>query len=116
MRKFMQSFVYAWNGIRHGILAERNTKMHLLSAIIVIFAGILTGLSQYEWFIVIILIGGMLALEMMNSAVERVVDLVTDTRHPLAKQAKDLAAGAVLVFAISSAIIGFIIFLPKWFN
>ncbi|KAA0965450.1 diacylglycerol kinase family protein [Sporosarcina sp. ANT_H38] len=116
MRKFMQSFVFAWNGIRHGILAERNTKLHLLATIIVILAGILTGLSQYEWFIVVILISGMLALELMNSAVERVVDLVTDVRHPLAKQAKDLAAGAVLMYAIGSAIIGLIIFLPKWFN
>ena len=112
----MQSFVYAWNGIRHGILAERNAKFHLFAAIIVILAGILTGLSKYEWFIVIILISGMLALEMMNSAVERVVDLVTDVRHPLAKQAKDLAAGAVLIYAIGSAIIGLLIFLPKWFN
>lgn len=116
MREFMQSFVFAWNGILHGILAERNTKLHLLATIIVILAGILTGLSQYEWFIVVILICGMIALELMNSAVERVVDLITDVHHPLAKQAKDLAAGAVLIYAIGSAIIGLIIFLPKWFN
>ena len=58
----------------------------------------------------------MLALELMNSAVERVVDLLTTERHPLAKQAKDLAAGAVLIYAIGSAIIGLILFIPKWFN
>ena len=116
MRKFLLSFVYAWNGIRHGILVERNAKLHLFSAIIVVSAGVLTGLSQYEWFIILILIGGMLALEMLNSAVERAVDLVTDTRHPLAKQAKDLAAGAVLIYAMISALIGLIIFLPRWFN
>lgn len=116
MRKFIQSFVYAWNGILHGIGAERNAKVHLIAAMIVIVAGFMTGLSQIEWFIVIILICGMLALELMNSAVERVVDLLTTERHPLAKQAKDLAAGAVLVFAIGSAIIGLILFIPKWFN
>jgi undecaprenol kinase len=116
MRKFIQSFGYAWNGIRHGIGAEQNAKLHLVSAIIVIVAGFMTGLSQSEWFIVIILICGMLALELMNSAVERVVDLLTTERHPLAKQAKDLAAGAVLVYAIGSAIIGLILFIPKWFN
>ena len=77
MRKFIQSFVYAWNGICHGILAERNAKLHLLAAIIVILAGIIDWTFAIEWFIVIILIGGMLALEMMNSAIERVVDLLT---------------------------------------
>ena len=70
------------------------------AAIIVVVAGVLTGLSMVEWFIVIILIGGMLALEMLNSAIERVVDLHTTEHHPLAKQAKDLAAGAVLIYAI----------------
>lgn len=69
-----------------------------------------------EWSIVVLLIGGMLALEMMNAAIERVVDLVTLENHPLAKHAKDLAAGAVLVYAISSVVIGLIIFVPKWFN
>ncbi|NYF24915.1 diacylglycerol kinase family protein [Sporosarcina sp. JAI121] len=116
MRKFIQSFVYAWNGIRHGILAERHVKFHLAAAILVISAGGITGLSQYEWFIVILLISGMLALELMNSAIERVVDLITDKQHLLAKQAKDLAAGAVLIFAIASAIIGLLLFFPKWFN
>lgn len=116
MRKFIQSFVYAWNGICFGIGAERNAKVHVMVAIIVIVAGFMTGLSQSEWFIVIILICGMLALELMNSAVERVVDLLTTERHILAKQAKDLAAGAVLVYAIGSAIIGLMLFVPKWFN
>jgi len=116
MRKFIQSFVYAWNGICYGIGAERNAKVHLISAIIVIIAGFMTGLSLLEWFIVIILICGMLALELMNSAVERVVNLLTIERHILAKQAKDLAAGAVLVYAIGSAIIGLLLFIPKWFN
>ncbi|HJF31332.1 MAG TPA: diacylglycerol kinase family protein [Sporosarcina psychrophila] len=116
MQKFLQSFVYAWNGICHGVEVERNVKFHLTAAFIVIVAGFMTGLSQLEWFVIIILICGMLALELMNSAVERVVDLLTTERHPLAKQAKDLAAGAVLIYAIGSAIIGLILFIPKWFN
>ncbi|WP_186673473.1 diacylglycerol kinase family protein [Sporosarcina sp. BP05] len=116
MRKFIQSFVYAWNGICYGIGAERNAKVHVMAAIIVIITGFITGLSKSEWLIIIILICGMLALELMNSAVERVVDLLTTERHILAKQAKDLAAGAVLVYAIGSAIIGLMLFVPKWFN
>lgn len=116
MRKFFKSFDYAWSGILYGVQAERNLKFHLLAAIVVILAGLLTGLSVIEWSIVVLLIGGMLALEMMNAAIERVVDLVTLENHPLAKHAKDLAAGAVLVYAISSVVIGLIIFVPKWFN
>lgn len=69
-----------------------------------------------EWFIVLILIGGMLSLELVNAAIERVVDLTTTEWHPLAKQAKDLSAGAVLIYAIVSALIGMLLFIPKWFN
>jgi undecaprenol kinase len=103
-------------GIVHCTRHERNFRIHLLAAIIVIIASIWTGLSQMEWFIVLILIGGMFALEIVNSAIERVVDLVTSEHLPLAKQAKDLAAGAVLIYAIISAVIGLLLFIPKWFN
>lgn len=116
MRKFFKAFDYAWSGILYGVKAERNLKFHLVAAIVVILAGLYTGLSMIEWSIIVLLIGGMLALEMMNAAIERVVDLVTLENHPLAKHAKDLAAGAVLVYAISSVVIGLIIFVPKWFN
>ncbi len=98
----------------HGTLHERNMKSHFAAAAAVLLAGWLTGLSRTEWLIIIILIGLMIALELMNAAVERTVDLVTGEFHPLAEQAKDLAAGAVLVFAFASAIIGALIFLPKW--
>jgi undecaprenol kinase len=114
LRKYLRSFGYAFEGI---ITAskEQNLKSHILSAIIVILAGYWTGLSRMEWYIVLLLIALMFALEMMNTAIERVVDLASPEIHPLAKQAKDIAAGAVLVFALFSAIIGLLIFLPKWF-
>ncbi|WP_203246882.1 diacylglycerol kinase family protein [Sporosarcina beigongshangi] len=116
MRKFFKAFDYAWSGILYGLQAERNLKFHLASAGAVSIAGLFTRLSAMEWCIVLLLIAGMIALEMMNAAIERVVDLITLEIHPLAKQAKDLAAGAVLVYAIISVVIGFIIFIPKWFN
>ena len=113
-RKYLRSFGYAIEGI---ITAskEQNFKSHIVSAIIVMSAGYLTGLSRIEWYIVLLLIALMFALEMINTAIERVVDLASPEIHPLAKQAKDIAAGAVLVFALFSAIIGLLIFLPKWF-
>ena len=114
LRKYLRSFGYALEGI---ITAskEQNLKSHIISAIIVIMAGYWTGLSRMEWYIVLLLIALMFALEMINTAIERVVDLASPEIHPLAKQAKDIAAGAVLVFALFSAIIGLLIFLPKWF-
>lgn len=115
MLKFFKSFGFATEGILHALKSERNFRFHIFAAVIVILASILTGLSMFEWLIILILIGGMLALEMVNSAIERTIDVITIERHPLAKQAKDLAAGAVLIFAITSAVIGVLIFIPKWF-
>ena len=113
-RKLIRSFGYAFCGIVTAC-KEQNFKSHIISAVLVLIAGYFTGLSRIEWFIVLILIALIFSLEMMNTAVERVVDLASPTIHPLAKQAKDIAAGAVLVFAVFSAIIGLLIFLPKWF-
>lgn len=116
MKGFLKAFPYAWKGIVNGFQTERNFKFHIFAAILVIFTGFWTNLTKIEWFIILLLIGGMLALELMNSAIERVVDLVTSSYHPLAKQAKDFAAGAVLVYAIVSALIGLLLFVPKWIN
>lgn len=116
MRRFFKSFKYAIEGIIHCFNTERNFKIHVMVGLIVICAGFITGLSFMEWFVVSVFIGGVLALELMNSAFERMVDLIVSERHPLAKQAKDMAAGAVLIFAIASAIVGLFIFIPKWFS
>lgn len=116
MRNFFKSFGFAFEGIIHAFKKERNFKIHVLAATIVILSGILTKLSIHEWCVIFMLIGGMLALEILNTAVERIIDLTTSERLPLAKQAKDLAAGAVLIYAIVSAIIAFLIFMPKWLS
>lgn len=113
--RFLRSFVFAYAGIRSALKSEQNIRFHVTAAIIVVAAGFWTGLSAAEWMVVVLLIGGMLAFELFNSSMERIVDLASPDLHPLAKQAKDMAAGAVLVFAIASAIIGLLIFLPKWF-
>lgn len=113
--KFFRSFKFAAQGIEAAAKREQNMKFHLTAAAVVIAAAAATGISRMEWLVVIGVIGGMLALEMINTAIERVVDLASPEFHPLAKDAKDIAAGAVLVFAAASAIIGLLIFLPKWF-
>lgn len=80
---------------------------------LVIAAGLVLHLSVTEWCICLVLFGLILSLELVNTAVESVVDLVTEERKPLAKVAKDTAAGAVLISAIMAAIIGCVIFVPK---
>ncbi len=113
IRKFIKSFGYAIQGIVTA-MSEQNFRFHVLSAVIVVIAGLLTGLSIIEWIIIVLVITLVIGAEMFNTAIERVVDLVSPDYHPLAKQAKDIAAGAVLVFAACSVIIGILIFLPKW--
>ena len=100
-----KSFGYAFEGIWTGISKERNMKIHCLAVILV---------TAIEWCICMVLFGLVMALEHVNTAVEAVVDLVTEERKPLAKIAKDTAAGAVLFTAIMAVIIGCIIFIPHF--
>lgn len=107
-----RSFGYAFEGIWTGIRKERNMKIHCLAVIAVTAAGTFVGLSAAEWCICLLLFALVIALELVNTAVEAVVDLVTEEKKTLAKIAKDTAAGAVLFAAIISVIVGCIIFVP----
>lgn len=111
--RFYGGFQYAFAGIKSGIQREQNMKMHCLMTILVIVAGVFFKLSVIEWCICILLCGLIMALELVNTAIEAVVDLVTEEQKPLAKLAKDTAAGAVFLLAISAAVIGGIIFFSK---
>ncbi len=91
-------------------------KIHCMAMVLVIIAGIILRLPAYKWCICLILFGLIMALELVNTAVEAVVDLVTEERKPLAKIAKDTAAGAVLIAAVMAAITGLILFVPEVLN
>lgn len=106
------SFGYAFEGIWTGIRKERNMKIHCLAIICVTLAGTLLHITAAEWCICLLLFALVASLEFVNTAVEAVVDLVTEDKKPLAKIAKDTAAGAVLFSAIISVFIGCIIFIP----
>ena len=112
----INSFKYAFMGIKSAIKSERNMKIHVLATLIVIALGFILGLEPLEWvvciFSIVIVIGG----EMLNTAIEAIVDLVSPNINPLAKKAKDIAAGAVLVLAIGALVVGLIIFIPKIVN
>ena len=108
-----KSFGYAFEGIFAGIRGERNMKIHCFAAVCVVVAGVLFHISVTEWCICLVLFGLILSLELVNTAIEAVVDLVTEDKKPLAKLAKDPAAGAVLIAAVMAAMAGLLIFVPK---
>lgn len=109
MSDFNKSLSYAINGLKI-VLREKHVKIHLIIAFLVISSGFYFQISLTEWSIVLICIGVVLSLEIMNTAIEHFVDLVEPNQNPKAGAIKDLAAGAVLIFSIISAIIGIMIF------
>lgn len=113
--KLTFSFKYAFEGIVTTIKEERNMFIHFLIAIIVVITGVYVRLSLNEWLICLLLFALVFSLELINTAIENTVDLVTTKKNKKAKLAKDAAAGAVLIAAIFASIIGIIIFLPKFF-
>lgn len=115
-KKQLRSFGYAWKGIRNCVGKEQNLSFHLIAAAAVTVAGFAWKITRTEWIAVILCMGVVIAAELFNTAIEKLVDLVSPQRHPLAGQVKDIAAGAVLVCAVAAAIVGIIIFMPYLFG
>ena len=111
--KCSNAFVCAARGIKEAIKTEANLKFDIIVAIIIIALGFCFRICMVEWIVCILSIGVMLFAELMNTAVEAVVDLYTREKNIQAGKAKDISAGAVLVLSISVAVIGLIIFVPK---
>ena len=110
MRDFLKSFIYAIHGLWSGIADQRNLKFQLGVAVIVVGAGFQLSITAIEWSIILLCIAMVIGLELVNTALENLVDLVTLERKPLAGKIKDIAAGAVLIVSVLSVIIGVIIF------
>ena len=115
-KPLLKTLSYGFNGILYTLKHERNMVIHFLVMILVIIAGIVFEITFVEWGVCFVLFALVLSLELMNTALENVVDLVTEEKRAKAKVAKDAAAGAVLVAAIFSVIIGISIFLPRLLN
>lgn len=110
MKEFIRSFVYALQGIWAGIRGQRNLKFQLAVAVVVVGAGFYLSITVFEWCIILFCIALVIGLELVNTALENLVDLVTLERNPLAGKIKDIAAGAVLTVSVISLVIGLIIF------
>lgn len=113
IKKFINSFKYPISGLRYAYKNEQNLEVDIGIAVLVVILGFLFKISISEWAILTITVGLVISFELINTALEAVVDLITDKYHPLAKVAKDTSAAAVLILAIVSVIEGLIIFLPK---
>lgn len=113
LKKRLKSFKFAFNGIILLITREHNAWIHCFVAVCVIIAGFAFDISTTEWIAVTFAIGTVLAAEAVNSSIEAIADLVSPGYNEAIKRTKDLAAGAVLILAISAAIVGLIIFIPK---
>ena len=112
-KRLINSFGYAFEGIKQAYLGEQNMRIHFFMATLVIIFGFFLKISYFEWLVCLLLIGLVIMAEFINTAVEYVVDLASPKVHPLAKAAKDTASAGVLMMAIISAGIGLIIFVPK---
>ena len=110
-----ESFVYAFGGIKLAFKNEPNFKFHIIAAIIAIILGILLKLNSIEFAILILTICMVLMLELINTTLEALVDIVSPEIHPKARIAKDVSAAAVLIASLGSLAIGAILFLPKIF-
>jgi diacylglycerol kinase len=106
------SFRYAFAGIGYGLRTQRNLRIHVAIAVAVGVAGLWLGLSWWEWTAVALSVGFVLVAEMFNSALEAIVDLASPGPRPLAKVAKDAAAGAVVLAALTAVVVGLLVFGP----
>lgn len=112
-KKIINSFKNAFNGMIVSFKQERNMKIHISIMFLVILLGIIFKIKMVEWIICIICFALVIGGELFNTAIEITIDIAMPNFNEKAKKAKDISAGAVLVLAIASAIIGFIIFVPK---
>ncbi len=112
IKKRLQSFKYAFNGLNILIKQEHNARIHLFATVFVIVAGFIFDISIDEWIAVVFAIGLVIAMEIVNSAIEGITDFVSPDFHEKIKIIKDLAASAVLVSAITATIVGLIVFVP----
>jgi Diacylglycerol kinase len=109
----LSSFKYAFDGIFTMIKEEHNSRIHLFAAVLAILLGIFLGLNVIEWSLIIIIISLVFITELVNSAIEKIVDIIDPEMNPRIKIIKDFAAASVLISAIISVIIGGFIFIPK---
>ncbi|MEP7253987.1 MAG: diacylglycerol kinase family protein [Ginsengibacter sp.] len=113
MIRFLKSTGYAFAGLKTCFANEKNFRIQVVIGILIVIAGFVFQIESNEWLVVLVCAALVLTLEMMNTAIEKLSDLYTTSIHPGIKIIKDVAAGAVLLASLVSAICGCIIFIPR---
>lgn len=108
----LRSFGHAFRGLKVLLQTQPNARIHAAATVLVVAAGVLLRISPMEWVLIVLAIASVWTAEALNTAIEFLVDLVSPDPHPLAGKVKDVAAGAVLIAAIGSAVIGGFVFGP----
>lgn len=116
VRRRLNSFSYAFKGIHHFFKTQHNSWIHATASVITVILGVMCELTAVEWCVIIFCNAIVFTAEMLNTAIEWTIDLVSPAYNPLAGKIKDLAAAGVLMSAAGAAIVGLIIFLPKIFK
>jgi diacylglycerol kinase (ATP) len=111
----LQSVRHAVAGLAHMVAEERNARIHLAATLVVVFAGWMAGLSPTDWRWIVLAIALVWIIEALNTAIERVCDIVSPGHDPAVGRAKDVAAGAVLVASLAAMVIGTLVFWPYLF-
>lgn len=113
MKSLLRSFYYALEGILYALKTQRNMKIHFVVAIGVLVLSSFLNISKLEYLMIFAAISLVIITEMINTSIEAGIDLVTKEYHELAKTAKNVAAGAVLIASINAIIVGYIVFFEK---
>ncbi len=111
-QSLLQSFGYAMEGISYTLRTQRNARIHVTIAAAVVVVGMWLGLPMAEWGVLFLTMGAVFSAEMLNTVVETIIDAQIEEFHPLAKVAKDVAAGAVLVMSVIAVLVGLCILAP----
>jgi undecaprenol kinase/diacylglycerol kinase (ATP) len=113
MKKRLNNFKHAFNGLKILLKEEVNARIHLVATICVLIAGFFFEISSFEWIAIVIAIAFVLTTETINTAIENMSDFISPEKHEKIKRIKDLSAAAVLISAITAFVIGLIVFIPK---
>jgi diacylglycerol kinase (ATP) len=112
----LESFNFAFEGIIHVLRTQRNMRIHFLAAVVVLVAALAVGVSKLELIALLLAIAFVFITEMINSALEQAIDVATTSFDPLAKLAKDIAAGAVLIATVNAVAVGYLVFSDVFVN
>ncbi len=115
-RKFYESVRYAWRGIRFSFRTQRNLAIHAFVAVIAVLLAVILNFNMIEMSIVLMVIASVIVLELVNTAMEEIVNMMTIQRKLRAMVAKDVSAAAVLVAVSAAVAIGCVLYLPKLFS